>query len=209
MYHITTTKHVSYVNNCWSTQYCLACQTCLQKPRFWYAPISDSHDLMIASVRTHWLMARLRTSLLPVGIPSQRLVLTCYPMGASLSDILFSFVLEKYVVWNVCGLRSPSFESSNVLYISPTDASSMQNLLLQGLRQKLQNSCSRCYMNTWHVESNYILQLPKYLLLFVYRLRYADKNVTWHSFFFLLLVRGENQRNNGHAIYAYYHETIL
>ena len=32
---------------------------------------------------------------------------TTYPMGASLSDILFSFVLEKYIVCDVCGLRSP------------------------------------------------------------------------------------------------------
>ena len=81
---------------------------------------------------------------------------TTYPMGASLSDILFTFVLEKYIVCDVCGLRSPSFESSSVLYISPTDTSSMQNLILQGLQQKLQKSCSRCNKNTWHVESSYI-----------------------------------------------------
>ena len=55
---------------------------------------------------------------------------TTYPMGASLSDILFSFVLEEYIVCDVCGLRSPSFESSSVLHISPTDTSSMQNLIL-------------------------------------------------------------------------------
>ena len=61
--------------------------------------------------------------------------------GASLSDILFSFVLEKYIVCDVCGLRSPSFESSSVLYISPTDTSSMQNLILGGLQKKLQKSC--------------------------------------------------------------------
>ena len=48
---------------------------------------------------------------------------TTYPTGASLSDILFSFVLEKYIVCDVCGLRSPSFESSSVLCISPTDIS--------------------------------------------------------------------------------------
>ena len=46
---------------------------------------------------------------------------TTYPMGASLSDTLFSFVLEKYTVCDIYGLRSPSFESSGVLYISPTD----------------------------------------------------------------------------------------
>ena len=95
---------------------------------------------------------------------------TTYPMGASLSDILFSFVLEKYIVCDVCRLRSPSFESSSVLYISPTDISSMQNLIWQGLQQKLQKSCSRCNKNTWNVESSYISQPPKYLLIFVNRL---------------------------------------
>ena len=38
--------------------------------------------------------------------------LITYSTGASLSDILFSFVLEKYIVSDVCGLRSTSFESS-------------------------------------------------------------------------------------------------
>ena len=103
---------------------------------------------------------------------------TTYPMGASLSDVLFSFVLEKYIVCDVCALRSPSFESSSALYISPTDTSSMQNLILQGLQQKLQKSCSRCNKNTWHVESSYILQPPKYLLLFVNRFRFNNNNVT-------------------------------
>ena len=54
----------------------------------------------------------------------------------------------------------------------------MQNLILEGLQQKLQKSCSRCHKNTWHVESSYILQPPKYLLLFVNRFRYINNNVT-------------------------------
>ena len=53
---------------------------------------------------------------------------TTYPMGASFSSFWYFFVLEKYIVCDVCGLRSPSFESSSVLYISPTDTSSMQKL---------------------------------------------------------------------------------
>ena len=53
----------------------------------------------------------------------------------------------------------------------------MQNLILEGLQQKLQKACSRCNKNTWHVESSYILQPPKYLLLFVDRLRYINNNV--------------------------------
>ena len=71
----------------------------------------------------------------------------------------------------------PSFESSDVLYISPTDTSTMQNLILQGFQQKLQNSRSRCNKNTWHVESSYMLQPPKYLLLFNNRLRNINNNV--------------------------------
>ena len=61
---------------------------------------------------------------------------TTYPTGASLSDILliFSFMLEKYVVCNACSLRSTSFESSSVLYITPTYTSSMQDLILQGMQ---------------------------------------------------------------------------
>ena len=35
-------------------------------------------------------------------------------------------MLEKYIVCNVCGLRSPSFESSSVSYITPTYTTSMQ-----------------------------------------------------------------------------------
>ena len=103
---------------------------------------------------------------------------TTSPTGASLSDILFSFVLEKYIVCDVCGLRSPSFESSSVLYISPADTSSMQNLILEGLQQKLQKSCFRCNKNTRNVESSYILQPPKYLVLFVNRFRYINNNIT-------------------------------
>ena len=77
-----------------------------------------------------------------------------------------------------CELRSPSFESSSVLYISPTNTSSMQNLILEGLQQKLQKSCSRCNKNTRHVESSYILQPPKYLFLLVNRFRYINNNFT-------------------------------
>ena len=99
-------------------------------------------------------------------------------MGASLSDFLFSFVLKQYIFCDVCKLRSPSFKCTRMFYISPTDTSSMQNLILQGLQQKLQKSCSLCKKNTWHVKSSYILQPPKYLILFVNRFSYINNNVT-------------------------------
>ena len=100
------------------------------------------------------------------------------PTGVSVSEILFSFMLEKYIVCDACGLRSPSFESSSVLYITPTCTSSMQELIKQGMGQKLEKSCFRCKKNTWHVEYNYVLQPPKYLIIVVNRFRYINNNFT-------------------------------
>ena len=65
----------------------------------------------------------------------------------------------------------------HIPHISPTDTPSMQNLISEGLQQKLQKSCSRCNKNTRHIESSYILQPPKYLLLFVNRFRYLNNNI--------------------------------
>ena len=39
-------------------------------------------------------------------------------------------------------------------------------------------SCSQCNKTTWHVESSYKLQPPKYLLLFVNRFRYINNNIS-------------------------------
>ena len=85
--------------------------------------------------------------------------------GVSLSEILFSFMLEKYIVCDACGLRSPWFDSSSVLYITPAHNSSMQELITQGMQQK-------CKKNTWHVESNHILQPPKYFFIDINRFIY-------------------------------------
>ena len=54
----------------------------------------------------------------------------------------------------------------------------VQYHILQGLQQKLQKSRSRYNKNTWHVEWSYMLQSPKYLLLFGNRFRYINNNVT-------------------------------
>ena len=98
--------------------------------------------------------------------------------GVSLSEILFSFMLEKYIVCAALGLSSPSFESNIVLYITPTYTSSMQELIMQGLQQKLGKSCFRCKKNTWHVEFNYILQPQKYLIIVVHWFRCINNNFT-------------------------------
>ena len=57
-----------------------------------------------------------------------------------------------YVDWDIPDLHG----SSGVLYISPIYNSSIQELIMQGMQQKLQWSCLWC-KNTCHVEPNYIL----------------------------------------------------
>ena len=54
----------------------------------------------------------------------------------------------------------------------------MHELINQRMEQKLEKSCFRCKKNTWHVESNYILQPRKYLTIVVNRFRYIDNNFT-------------------------------
>ena len=85
---------------------------------------------------------------------------------------------KKYIVCDACGLRSPLFQSNSVLYITPTCTSSMQELTQQGMKQKLEKSCFRCKKNTWHVESNYLLQPTQYLIIAVNRFIYINNNFT-------------------------------
>ena len=99
-------------------------------------------------------------------------------MGFFILFILFSFMLEKYIVCDACRLRSPSAESSSVLYIKPTHSSSMLELIMLGMQQKLEKSCFWCKKNTWYVECNYILQHPMYLITLVNRFRYTNNNFT-------------------------------
>ena len=90
-------------------------------------------------------------------------------------------MLEKYIVCDVCRQQPPPppHLSIVVCYIlKPTYTSSMRDLILQGMQQKITKTCSRCNKNTWHVELNYILQPPKYSLLIVNRFRYTNNNVT-------------------------------
>ena len=78
-------------------------------------------------------------------------------------------------------LRMPWYILLHPCYIltaSSTVFCVLHHLISEGLQQKLQKSCSRCNRNTRHVESSYILQPPKYMLLFVNRFRYINSNVT-------------------------------
>ena len=53
--------------------------------------------------------------------------------GVSLTDFLFSFILEKYFTCSVCELRSPSFGHSKFVNIIPLRGASLQELLKQCL----------------------------------------------------------------------------
>ena len=57
---------------------------------------------------------------------------------------------------DVSGLRSPSFESSSVLYITYTYTSSMQELVMQGMQQKLGKAS--CPLGMWNLIIFYSIQ---------------------------------------------------
>ena len=59
-----------------------------------------------------------------------------------------------------------------------TFTSSMQESMIQGMQQILEYSCFRCETNTWHVESKYIFQPLKYVIIIVNRFRDINNNVT-------------------------------
>ena len=54
----------------------------------------------------------------------------------------------------------------------------LQELIMQGMQQNLEKSSFRFKKNTWHVESDYILQPPKCFIIGVHRFRYINNNFT-------------------------------
>ena len=58
-------------------------------------------------------------------------------------------------------MKSPAFETTSLLYVTPTDCTAMQELLMQEHKQKLYKTYSCCGRDTWYIESNQILQPPK------------------------------------------------
>ena len=96
----------------------------------------------------------------------------------SFSELLFSFVLEKCIICDICTVKSPAFETTSLLYVTPTDCTSMQELLMQEHKQKLYKTCSCCGRDIWHIESKQILQPPKYLIIIVNRITYSNNRVT-------------------------------
>ena len=89
--------------------------------------------------------------------------------GVSLSETLFSYVLEKYLTCNGCGVRSPSFEHSNFVNITPSYGASMRELIMQGLKLEIFKSCLKCKRDTLHVGSSNFLQPPRYLIITIGR----------------------------------------
>ena len=43
----------------------------------------------------------------------------------SFSELIFSFVLEKYIICDICKMKSPAFEATSLLYVTPTNSTYM------------------------------------------------------------------------------------
>ena len=86
--------------------------------------------------------------------------------------------IAKYIVCDVCGRRSLSFESTSVLYITPTNNASAQELVWQDHKQKLYKNCFRCKKDTWCVEFKHLLQPSMYLAITVNSFNYTNNIAT-------------------------------
>ena len=75
-------------------------------------------------------------------------------------------------------MKSPAFETTSLLHVTPTECTSMQELLMQEHKLKLYKTCSCCGRDTWHIETKRILQPPKYLILIVNRITYSNNWIT-------------------------------
>ena len=74
-------------------------------------------------------------------------------------------------------MKSPAFETTSLLYGTPTNCISMQELLMQEHRQKLYKTCSCFGRDTWHIESKQILQPPMHLIIIVNRIAYSNNRI--------------------------------
>ena len=84
----------------------------------------------------------------------------------------------RKVLWHFLW-SGKSYSVNNEICILPKHAGGLGMIDLSILiKQKLQKSRSWCNKNTRHVESSYILQPPRYLLLFVNRFRYISNDIT-------------------------------
>ena len=99
--------------------------------------------------------------------------------GVSLSEILFSFMLEEYIVCDACRLRSPSFQCSSVLYITPTCTFSMQELIKQGMEKNRKSPAfdTRRTLGMSNLIIFYTLQTFDYCFVF-YWFRYINNYFT-------------------------------
>ena len=77
-----------------------------------------------------------------------------------------------------CTMKSTTFETNSLLYVTPTDSASMQELLLQEHKQNSYKTCSCCVRDTWHIESTQISQPPKYHTIIVNRITYSNNKIT-------------------------------
>ena len=73
---------------------------------------------------------------------------------ASLSEFLYWVVLEKkYIVCDICGPRSSAFETTAMLYITPTNNASMQELFIHDHKHRFYKTCSCCEKDTWQIST--------------------------------------------------------
>ena len=72
-------------------------------------------------------------------VETLKLQLSTYNVSSKglFSELPFSFVLEKYIICDICTVKSPVFKTTSLIYVTTTDCTSMWELLVQEHKQKL------------------------------------------------------------------------
>ena len=96
--------------------------------------------------------------------------------GQTVWSPIFIRFRNIYHLWHMHN-ETTAFETTSLLYVTPTNSTSMQELLMQEHKQKLYKTCSCCGRDTWHIESKTILQPPSYLII-VNRITYSNNRIT-------------------------------
>ena len=83
-----------------------------------------------------------------------------------------------WIIYNFFQELVPPFGYSLCVNETPTYTSIIQELIMQGMQQKLQTPCLRFEKNTWYVESHYNSQPPKYFIIANDRFKYINNDIT-------------------------------
>ena len=92
----------------------------------------------------------------------------------SLSKKLFSLVINRERICQMCKVKTTSVSETNCVTIVPQSSGTIKQLIINSFSETIMKLCSDCNRNTTH-EANYtIIQPPAYLIITINRFEYRN-----------------------------------